>query len=101
MIGFHVTAKENMKSIKENGLMGSEWTDNFETSFSDPFNLVSDGAVFCFPTLEDAELNKWDWDNGRGVVILKVSGNGEQFTHYAEGEQIAIRANTATWELCE
>lgn len=96
--GYHVTKADLLPKIQRQGLKGSKWEDDFSHSWSDPFTLYADGAVFCFPCLDDALRNRDDWDVGTGTVILEIVGDGVEFDHYAEGRQIAIRANTATYK---
>ena len=99
LTGYHVTAQENFELIQTDGLMGSEWVDDFENSISDPFELYTDGAVFCFPDLQQAKEKQNEWDNGNGTIILEIEGYGVRFQHYYEGEQIAIRADTTIWKV--
>lgn len=97
--GYHVTRLDNFQKIQRQGLKGSKWQKKgFTHSWSNPFKLYANGAVFCFTRLQDAIRHRDDFDMGTGTVILKIIGHGVQFEHYAEGQQIAVRANTATYE---
>jgi hypothetical protein len=78
--GYHCTSKEAWKIIKAKGLKGSKWVEDMTRATTNPFNLVKDGAVWCYPTLQIARANV-DEDE----VILKIEGQGQIVDHYAHG----------------
>jgi hypothetical protein len=86
--GYHVTSKNNWAKIQAYGLKGSKWVNDLTSADSDPFNLKTDGAVWCYANLDDARMNL-DPDE----VILKVEGEGVHIEHYAHGHCVVGIAN--------
>ena len=93
MKGFHITTMRAFKKIQENGLKGSQWEEDFSSSYSNPFDLSEDGAVFCFPSLEKLQENLCYFDDDYEVV-LELEGEGVAVDHEAEGLLHVLRADT-------
>jgi len=90
-IGYHCTSKEVWKKIKEGSLKGSKWTDDIkelESMNSNPFTKYTNGAVWCYPTLELARANQDDDE-----VILRIKGQGLYIKHEAHGLCFVGKAN--------